>query len=419
MFGKGALIIVLGAVITFSLYQVRLNRAVLSTTDNFNYHYIKTLIHESSQSAMNYAVNDVWANGTTNSTFNVYTKGCTSVVSVNAAGMDTIKAKVRTWGWAYDEFDTDQRVKVQDSILAYFSYGVPISRYFWFTKEEGMVYWITGDTLWGPLHTNDILRTDGKPVFFGKVTAFKGITPNPGAKNIPHDKKGDYLGGFEIGIEVDMPTDFTPLINAATSGNGGASVNTKCIYDTETTFEFLANGDVIRTVSGSPTDTVKVSDIAPTGVIYSTADVNVKGVLDGQLTIYTTTDIEIVGDMLMADDPQANPSSNDILGLIGKGNVIIADNADNNSDCKIQASLMAVEGSIAAENYASRGVSGKLDIFGSLVQNKRGPVGTFSKSTGTITSGFYKRYRYDERLQTMNPPYYPYVRELRLVSWWE
>ena len=44
MFGKGALIMVMGAVIIFSLYQLKLNRSVLSTTDNFNRQFTKTSI---------------------------------------------------------------------------------------------------------------------------------------------------------------------------------------------------------------------------------------------------------------------------------------------------------------------------------------------------------------------------------------
>ncbi len=415
MFGKGSLILVLGAVITFSLYQVKLNRAVLSTTDNFNYHYMKTMAHETAQSAMNYAVNDVWVNNTSNANYNIYADGCTSNVLISTVGLDSIRARVNTWSWGYKDEDYDNPVRIRDSIYAVFSYETPISRYFWFTQNEGSVYWITGDTAWGPIHTNSVLNTSGAPVFYGKVTAFGGMSPSPTKKSNP----AEYLGGWEIGIEVEIPTDYSPLVNAAIAGNGAAAMNTKSMYDKETTFEFLSNGDVIRTVSGVGTDTVAVTDIAPTGVIYSTKDVRVKGTLNGQLSIYSLDDIWIDDDLVMADDPLTNSSSDDILGLIAKDDVIVTNNAANNGDCRIQASIMAATGSFTAEDYSSRPVSGKLEVTGSIVQKDRGPIGTFNSWTKSIVSGFSKRYRYDNRLMGMNAPYYPYVRELRLVSWWE
>lgn len=413
MFGKGSLILVLGAVITFSLYQVKLNRAVLVTSDNFNYHYMKTIAHEASSSAMNYAVNDIWANNTTNASYYIYADACTSFVRVTPVGLDSVKAQVNSWTWSFDNEDPDSRVRLLDSIYAYFSYKTPISEYFWFTHNEGNVYWISGDTCWGPLHTNSVLKTSGSPVFYGKATAFQGINPNPATSS------AQFIGGWEIGMEIDIPTDFSPLIAAANAGNGAAAMNTKSKYDEVTTFDFQANGDVIRTVGSNPPDTVAVTDIAPTGVIYSEEDVRVKGVLNGQLTVYSEENIYIDDDIVLADDPMTNPNSTDILGLVAKENVYVTDNAANNADVKIQASIMAATGKFTAQNYSSRPVSGKLDIMGSIVQKDRGPVGTFSWWTGSIVSGFSKRYRYDPRLQNIHAPYFPFIRSLKLVSWWE
>ncbi len=61
------------------------------------------------------------------------------------------------------------------------------------------------------------------------------------------------------------------------------------------------------------------------------------------------------------------------------------------------AAIFARSRSFTAENYSSRGLSGTLQVVGSIVQNDRGAVGQFSGST--LLSGFYKRYRYDPRLE--------------------
>ncbi len=418
MLGKGSLIIVMAFVVAISTYQLKLNKSVLSASDNFNYYYMRTMVHENALSAMNFGINKVWIDDTTSGNFTVETDLCTSSVSIAPVGMDTVRLRVNAWGYVYDDENYDKYgkpLKVSDSVFAYFAYNTPMSRYFWFTDQEAGVYWITGDTVEGPLHTNGVLRTNGSPVFYGKVSAGGGIAPAPWTGG----SRANFYGGWEVGQTIEIPTDMSPLINAAVTGNGAAPTNTKCIYDTETTFEFLSNGDVVRTVGANPADTVTLTNIAPTGVIYSTANVRVKGTFNGQLTIYTENNLRIDDDIVYADDPNVNPNSDDILGLVSANDVIISDNPANNNDVSIQSAIMAVNGSFTAENYSGRPVSGVIRLTGSVVQNSRGPVGTFNKWSGSITHGFNKRYKYDERLAYMSSPYYPFIRVLRLVLWWE
>jgi hypothetical protein len=56
-------------------------------------------------------------------------------------------------------------------------------------------------------------------------------------------------------------------------------------------------------------------------------------------------------------------------------------------------------GGLTAENDSTRGVAGTLSLYGGVIQYQRGPVGTFSGRGGsvTISSGFKKDYRYDDR----------------------
>lgn len=418
MLGRGAIIIVFSFVVAIAGYQVKLNKAVLATKDNFNFQYKKAQLHETSLSAMNIGINEVWANKTTNANFSMTAANCTSNVSIAPLGTDSIILKVNSWAYIYDADNMAQYgkpYKMQDSVIALFDSGMPISKYFWYTDDEKGVFWITGDTVWGPMHTNKIIKTKGSPVFFGKVTAYLGISPSPWTKK----NKAQYLGGWEIGMEVDVPTDMTPLIAAANSGNGGAPTNTKSIYDTEVEFDFQPDGTVIRTVSGNPPEIVTVSDIAPTGAIYSTQDIHVKGSFNGQMTIYTEKDIWIDDDIKYADNPLTNPNSDDLLGLVAKNFINITDNAANSGDVTIQASMLAITGSYRAENYNTRSPGGTIYLTGSVAQSHRGPVGTFNW-WGTLQSGFYKNYKYDDRLNLLAPPNFPTVTEnLRLVEWWE
>jgi len=416
MFGRSALIVVFGFILSFSIYQIRLNKAVLSAADTFNFYYMRTIVHEEALNAMNFGINKIWAEQATNDNFTIISNRCTSSVVIQETCLDTVILKVNTWnyGFVQDHYDRNKEsFKFQDSIFAYFSYNMPVSRYFWFTNSEGSVYWITGDTVWGPTHTNSVLRTSGSPVFYGKVTAYQGISPSPTRWN-NHAK---YYGGWEIGLRVEIPTDMTHLIVAATAGNGPAPINSKSLYDTETMFDFQFDGTIVRTVGVGLPDTVLVSDVAPTGVIYSTADIKVKGVLDGQVTLYSEGDIWIDDDIVYANDPITNPGSDDFLGLVSDNDIFVTDNVPNNSDVNIQACLMAIGGSFKAENSSTRPVSGDLNVTGSIVQKDRGAVGTFG--WWGITSGFSKKYKFDYRCASKSPPSYPFVRALSLVTWWE
>ena len=60
-------------------------------------------------------------------------------------------------------------------------------------------------------------------------------------------------------------------------------------------------------------------------------------------------------------------------------------------------------GGFYVSNYNSRATSGRLTVYGGIVENNRGAVGQGTK-------GFQvKNYTYDERFATDPPPQYPTV----------
>jgi hypothetical protein len=312
--------------------------------------------------------------------------------------------------------ETQEFRREEKNMSAFFGRGyAPLTEYFMFTNNSAGLYWVTGCTLWGPYHDNSIMHTLGSPVFYGKVTAKKGINPDPTSKK----SKAEYHDGWEVGVDMTIPTDMSHLVNAATAGNGGAPVNSKCIYNTQTSFTFLANGDVIRQVGANPPDTVALTTIAPTGVLYSTADVRVQGTLNGAVTIYTTEDIWIDNDIVYVDNPLNNINSDDILGLVSNKNTWIADNAANNDGINVHASIVTVTGKYLAENWNSRPVATEYFI-GSIAQNISGAHGV-ANFAGTVLRGFLERMRYDPRYSAgiLYPPNFPGVPKMSLASWWE
>lgn len=422
MWGKGALIAILGFTMTFSFYKLNLSQSVITTDDHINVQYMRTILHQNAVSGINIGIHKAWNEGWSTGNFNIVENSCTTTVSATQISADSLLIKSNAWGYIHDVAyfsENNTALQLRDSIAAYFSTTMPVSRYFWYTEDEGGEQnwnkWISTDTVSGPVYSKSALYTYNAPVFNDKVITYKGLSPDPTV----YSNSSKYYGGWEVGIEIPIPTNMTAIITAAIAANGIAPLNTKSLYNKDTAFEFMADGNVIRTVETDPPDTLALTDIAPTGVIFSTDDVRLKGVLNGQLTIYTSDDIWIDDNLIYANDPTADPSSDDILGLIAKETFKVSDNVANNSDCSIQACIMAWGEKFEAENYATRPLAGELEITGSIVQKNRGRIGNFDAITGIITNGFVRKYRYDQRLTSISPPFFPSVQHLRLLSWWE
>lgn len=290
------------------------------------------------------------------------------------------------------------------------------ARYSYFTNIEGSIYFITGDTVQGPLHTNDHIDIAGSPDFFGPVTSTQmwqgtGTPQFHSTTNFSSDS-------------IHLPVNMTDLTNAANSGG--------LRFNDYIKVQLRADGtaDISQWVSGgwwssgywdTPV-TYNLSDY--NGVISSSYDVYVEGTLDGQLSIHSEDDIIVYGDVMYETDPETDPTSDDMLGLIGEDDVIVEENAHQASgsqDLRIDASIMAAGGSFTVEDYGSGSPRGRLYVTGGVIQNARGPVGTFSNtwSGPVLQSGFQKSYSYDTRFLTRWPPYFPVQDKYDIISWRE
>ncbi|MFA5287333.1 MAG: hypothetical protein WC394_03560, partial [Candidatus Omnitrophota bacterium] len=115
-------------------------------------------------------------------------------------------------------------------------------------------------------------------------------------------------------------------------------------------------------------------------------------------------------------DPVANPSSDDVLGIISEGDVVIGHDAP--SDLEIDGCIMALNSSFYRDDYDS-GLKGTLKVRGGIIQKERGPVGTFNAVAGTKVSGYTKDYSYDGRLLNSPPPFMPTTGDYITLAWEE
>ena len=199
------------------------------------------------------------------------------------------------------------------------------------------------------------------------------------------------------------------------------------------------NATVVKeTESGGSWSPSAPVDTLFNGVVYSTGNINIDSNNStylseyyGNYTLYSEADIKIKDRLIPYDtynkyfkNDQAKPlSSSDIesikkyvsanekssLNLVAKNNVIVSEPVVQSflffeyytklDNMKLFASIYAFNGSFEVADYDSDDPAGQLLVFGSIMQNIRGPVGTFD-SSGKTQTGYYKTYVYDERLIT-------------------
>jgi cytoskeletal protein CcmA (bactofilin family) len=304
---------------------------------------------------------------------------------------------------------------LQDTVVVAFGSksGQSFTLFAWMTNIEGNINFITGDTIWGRVHSNDKITINGSPCFVGKVTTVKGFNQNPGSGQ----NQAIFKSGYETGVApLNFPTDLSMLSAAAGSGGRMYTGNVTVALKAGTTSD---NDGYALVYSGSTLiDSVELDDGTFNGVLGATGQVSVSGTLDGKLTVFSTTQIYITDNLFYEN---RSSTSDDLLGLVSENNITIADNTANSSDVYIDGSVFARSGSFGAENYDKGSPRGHVYLNGSIVQNKRGAVGTFSGST--VKTGYLKAYRYDDRLAdpAFRPPYYPGWVSISypIASWWE
>lgn len=429
MGGKAILFLVIGFSAIFLIMEKNIGTSSSRAVDNMAGYYTTMNVHNIAVSGANVAANQIfldptWTSGYTNVSFS----GGSYTVKVDVIDAFKNIRRITSVG-NYVGYNDTVQVTLQPSSFSKFGY---------YSVNEGSgIYWITGDSVWGPFHTQDVLRISGNPVFNGKVTVKNGMTQTSGSN--PQFNAG-YLSG------VDTPIPGTGVADLQTLADAGG----KDFTGHDTVYITFAGDNIKYKYSyNSSYTTVAASTLAPNGVIFASgANLRVQGTVKGQYsigssqetkTVTTTTtttnkkgktktktttttatvggDIYLDGDVVYNTDPVANPNSTDLLGIIAQNNVLITDNSTNNNNIKIQAAVYAQTGGFGAENYDTRPAAGTINLYGGITQNSRLAVGTFGGHG--ITSGFQKSYKYDNRMMVASPPGFPDTGSFEIVSWYE
>ena len=409
--GRTSLLMVVGFSTIFALMGFNLSHVAGEGVKNFTIYNTATQAHNIASSAANVACNQIfftpnWRDGYNNVSF----AGGKYFVQVR----DLPNRRIQVTARADYSGPNDRTGEYEDkqSIITVVMQPSSFSKFAYYSEVEGSIYWITGDTVWGPFHTQEKLSVSGNPVFYGKVTARKGLSKKT------KTSKPEFYGGFASGVSVSLPATMTPMTDAAK--DDGHYTDGIDVYLT-----FNADGTVTYQEGSDPAQTVSLESYAPNGVIcVDNGNLHIQGTVSGNVTVSALGssglgkgNVYLDDDIVYSTDPN-DPNCTDMLGIVSDNNVVITNNAANNDDININASIFCRKGGFGAEDYNTRPIAGSINLVGGIQQYQRAAVGTFG-SSGTINHGFQKNYRYDNRLMTDLPPFYPTTGSYEIVSWYE
>jgi hypothetical protein len=281
----------------------------------------------------------------------------------------------------------------------------------WYDNGPGDIWIKEGEVFNGPVHANTWIYLRGNPIFNALISTVKNNWGS-GSDTSQVAFNAGYL--FNAQSQTVAAINFTSLYNSAA-----------LVVTGETKLALLSNQmTIVNKRIPSESWITNTIDIPSNELFYvqsysqgstkSTGIVYLAGTIDARLTIAADWDIIITNHIQYAVDPSTNDTCEDALGLIAGRDIMI--DTCTPSNLIIYAHLIATglatssqsqDGKFYVKNHDSRPISGALTVYGGIVQNYRGGVGTFYTDSGEQASGYYKNYAFDTRFADKPPPYYP------------
>lgn len=339
------------------------------------------------------------------------------------------------------------------------------------------IFFISQDTINGPLHTNDAMNISGNPQFKGNTSTSWDDPAGKrwlGSGSLSFANPGDpkYVPPLTMPpSNLSLKSETNPLLGGTGclyTGPTQITMNSTGTYNVVSPFTkdpmnagcgpgsglpLPQNGVIfVQNVPSDPADPNYTAGcpypinngyqyppglpvpISQDKTIYGCRDGDtfVLGTLKGQLTIAAEHNVVIVDHVKY----QSGVTGSDLLGLVANNYVEIFHpvkcTTGNDATCNlnrksgtkftnpiVQAANLSVQHSFIVQHYEAGSPLGNLNVTGVIAQRYRGPVGTFSGPS--IYSGYAKSYVYDGRLKYLSPPRFldPVKASWQTVTWGE
>lgn len=317
------------------------------------------------------------------------------------------------------------------------------------------ITFISGDSVNGPMHTNDATKVSGSPSFGrsghkpadpteinGGVYSSAGTPAQTNCSGLSatfNTTSGCFSASGATLVPPETDTSLALYVEAQNEFTGATHLDLLGSKNeiAVTYYEENAKGELVKKEKSIEWPKngliyVKASSTQACGYEYkfyssdnkeeeenekSCGNVYVKGTYSKALTVAGENDLIINGSVYPSGIALGSePPGTAVLGLIASHYVRVwhpIKGSDTKSGCAftgenaekfepwIYAGILATSHSFVVDNYNCGAEEGKLNVYGAIAQNYRGPVGDTSGPTG-----YTKDYKYDSRLAVDEPPYF-------------
>jgi hypothetical protein len=313
------------------------------------------------------------------------------------------------------------------------------------------IYWVSADSMRGPMYTKDQYLVTGYSPTFGRDANDKIESLAPGT-NAGAICAGNTCGSAIIkgtavpnAPDISPPSDNSALLTDAQNhgvvvpGTSTITLNstndTADVWNCPTTSAGQNCGHQVVDLTAKPiiyvTNGCGVTDYTPFAVSYPVTtspsttlnhyygcegNAYVSGSYDVPVTIASANDILIANNITTTED-SSGPTGGATLGLVANRFVRVmhavsqrqsasrggcgtaANTFQLPNPTKIDAAILALQHSFIVDNFDCGNSLGTLTVNGAIAQFFRGAVGT------TGGTGYVKNYSYDDRLAVLLPPF--------------
>ncbi len=295
-------------------------------------------------------------------------------------------------------------------------------------------FFFTGDVIDGRVHSNSNLNIAGSPRFTEAITRgypeIKGDNyPEvygyaPIVESSRNTWSDDIYRIDLLGENIRKNASFRPLY-------APESVARITFKHDEFVLDWRRHRETSTILSRSRDDNYRYDHSSTHSVgeidgMYFDGDVEIRGTLQGQVTVGARGNILITDDLVYANSDRRTgepaPNSSSLLGLVSEKNVQINKNsreARKDGGIRINAAVVALDSSFTAIKL-HRGEFGTMHFYGSITEKVRGIVGVVRPFRIGYTA---KNWHYDRRLKNTAPPHFsPLITEsgharLEVVGW--
>lgn len=276
------------------------------------------------------------------------------------------------------------------------------NEYFMLFDKPGTPYFLSGDTIDGKIHSNSYIKTAGTPYFTDVIEC--GVQSEYGFKQYMF-----YKGNPQFNKPIQWESDIFDLSNQADNIRNGADKffsNPGSVAEVE----FKENSFNIR-YRGTKDEGRYTSPISYPidrfSSLYFSQDVEVRGIVAGNITIGSRGNILITDDVVykgsnpITGEPTDSPY---MLGLIAEKNVLInkpIQKVQRDGGIRVNAAIVAMDSSMSTKNLLNPNM-GTFHLWGSITEMTRG-TNAVSRDE-QIVFGYQKNWHYDRRLAMKTPP---------------